>query len=45
MSDVIMADATWVPLYTGNNIVAASSKLLGVELSPQGLWNLEKLHY
>jgi peptide/nickel transport system substrate-binding protein len=45
MSDVIMQDATWVPLYTGNNIVAASSKLLGVELSPQGLWNLEKLHY
>jgi peptide/nickel transport system substrate-binding protein len=45
MSDVIMEDATWVPLYTGNNIVAANSKLLGVELSPQGLWNLEKLHY
>jgi len=45
MSDVIMQDATWVPLYTGNNIVAANSKLLGVELSPQGLWNLEKLHY
>jgi len=45
MSDVIMQDATWVPLYTGNNIVAASGKLQGVELSPQGLWNLEKLHY
>lgn len=45
MSDVIMQDATWVPLYTGNNIVGANAKLMGVELSPQGLWNLEKLHY
>jgi len=45
LSDIVMQDATWVPLFTGNNIVAANAKLQGVELSPQGLWNLEKLHY
>lgn len=45
LSDIVMADATWVPLYTGNNIVGANAKLQGVELSPQGLWNVEKLHY
>ncbi|HUX40668.1 MAG TPA: ABC transporter substrate-binding protein [Rectinemataceae bacterium] len=45
ISDIVMQDATWVPLYTGNNTIAANAKLQGVELSPQGLWNLEKLHY
>jgi peptide/nickel transport system substrate-binding protein len=40
-----MQDAPWVPLYTGNNIVGVNAGLQGVELSPQGLWNLEKLHY
>lgn len=45
MSDTVMADATWVPMYTGANIVGANAALKGVEMSPQGLWNLEKLHY
>ncbi len=45
LSDHVMQDATWAPLYTGANLVGANAKLQGVELSPQGLWNLEKLHY
>lgn len=45
MDQAIMQDAPWVPLYTGNNIVAANAKLKGVELSPQGLWDIEKIHY
>ncbi len=35
----------FVPLYVLNNIVGANSLLKGVELSPQGLWNIEKIHY
>jgi peptide/nickel transport system substrate-binding protein len=45
LSDTVMKDAPWVPLYTGNNIVGVNASLKNVELSPQGLWNLEKLHY
>ncbi|MGD9940780.1 MAG: ABC transporter substrate-binding protein [Clostridia bacterium] len=45
LSDTVMKDAPWVPLYTGNNIVGVNAALKNVELSPQGLWNLEKLHY
>ncbi|MBB6482668.1 ABC transporter substrate-binding protein [Spirochaeta isovalerica] len=41
----IMDKAPWVPLFVKNNIVGANAALKGVELSPQGLWNLEKLHY
>lgn len=41
----IMDQAPIVPLFVKNNIVGANSELKNVELSPQGLWNLEKLHY
>lgn len=41
----IMDQAPIVPLFVKNNIVGAHKDLKGVELSPQGLWNIEKLHY
>lgn len=41
----VMEQAPFVPLFVKNNIVGANAALKGVELSPQGLWNLEKLHY
>ncbi len=41
----IMEQAPFVPLFTKNNVVGANAGLKGVELSPQGLWNIEKIHY
>ncbi|PAB60272.1 ABC transporter substrate-binding protein [Anaeromicrobium sediminis] len=41
----VMEDAPWVPLYVSNKLVGANSQLKGVELNPQGLANLHKLHY
>lgn len=43
--EYIMEKAPIVPLFVKNNIVAADAKLKGIELSPQGLWNIEKIHY
>lgn len=43
--DYINEQAPNVPLFVKNIVVGANAKLKGVELSPQGLWNLEKLHY
>jgi len=40
-----MEQAPLVPLFTKNNLVGANSGLSGVELSPQGLWNIEKISY
>jgi peptide/nickel transport system substrate-binding protein len=41
----IMEEAPIVPLFIKNNIVGANAALKDVELSPQGLWNIEKIHY
>lgn len=41
----IMDKAPIVPLFVKNNLVGANKALKGVELSPQGLWNIEKIHY
>lgn len=43
--EYIMDEAPIVPLFIKNNIVGANANLKGVELSPQGLWNIEKIHY
>jgi len=40
-----MEKAPLVPLFTKNNLVGANAGLSGVELSPQGLWNIEKISY
>lgn len=40
-----MEQGQFVPLFVKNIVVGANSALKGVELSPQGLWNLEKIHY
>lgn len=40
-----MGKAPLVPLFTKNNLVGANAGLKGVELSPQGLWNIEKITY
>lgn len=45
LHETVMEDAPWVPLYVSNKVLAANSQLKGVELSPQALWNLHKLHY
>ncbi len=45
LHETVMEDAPWVPLYIKNKVVGANSQLKGVELSPQGLWDLHKLHY
>lgn len=45
LHETVMNDAPWVPLYVSNKVLAANSNLKGVELSPQGLWNLHKLHF
>ncbi|SKC36958.1 ABC transporter substrate-binding protein [Maledivibacter halophilus] len=45
LHETVMNDGPWVPLYVSNKVLGANSKLQGVELSPQGLWNLHKLHY
>ena len=41
----VMEQAPFVPLFVNNNNVGANAALKGVELSPQGLWNIEKIHY
>ena len=41
----VMEQAPFVPLFVNNNNVGANAGLKGVELSPQGLWNIEKIHY
>lgn len=41
----IMEQGQFVPLFVKNIIVGANASLQGVELSPQGLWNIEKIHY
>lgn len=43
--EYIMDQAPIVPLFVKNNVVGANAGLKGVELSPQGLWNIEKIHY
>ncbi len=43
--EYIMEQATMVPLFVNNILVGANADLKGVELSPQGLWNIEKIHY
>lgn len=43
--EYVMEQAPFVPLFVNNNLVGANAALKGVELSPQGLWNIEKLHY
>jgi peptide/nickel transport system substrate-binding protein len=40
-----MEQGQFVPLFVKNIVVGANSSLKGVELSPQGLWNIEKIHY
>lgn len=45
LHETIMEDAPWVPLYVSNKVIGANAQLKGVEVSPQGLWNLHKLHY
>ena len=45
LHEYVMEQAPIVPLFVNNNVVAANAALQGVELSPQGMWNLEKLHY
>jgi peptide/nickel transport system substrate-binding protein len=40
-----MDEAPIVPLFVKNNVVGANVGLKGIELSPQGLWNIEKIHY
>ncbi|TCO69346.1 ABC transporter substrate-binding protein [Marinisporobacter balticus] len=41
----IMDKAPIAPLFVKNNVVGANAGLKDVELSPQGLWNIEKIHY
>ncbi len=37
--------APMVPLFVKQNVVGANAQLKNVELSPQGLWNIEKISY
>ncbi len=41
----VMEKAPIVPLFVKSNVSGANAGLKGVELSPQGLWNIEKIHY
>ncbi|BEP29801.1 ABC transporter substrate-binding protein [Helicovermis profundi] len=41
----IMDQAPIVPLFVKNNVTGANANLKDVELSPQGLWNIEKIHF
>jgi peptide/nickel transport system substrate-binding protein len=43
--DYINDQAPNIPLFVKNVVVGANKDLQNVELSPQGLWNLQKLHY
>lgn len=43
--EYIMEQAPFVPLFVNNNLTGANADLQGVEQSPQGLWNIEKIHY
>ena len=43
--EYIMEQSPMVPLFVSNILVGANASLKGVELSPQGLWNIEKIHY
>jgi len=43
--EYIMDEAPMVPLFTKQNVVGANAQLKNVELSPQGLWNIEKISY
>jgi peptide/nickel transport system substrate-binding protein len=43
--EYVMDQAPIVPLFVKNNVVGANAGLKGIELSPQGLWNIEKIHY
>ncbi|MCH4889025.1 glutathione ABC transporter substrate-binding protein [Acidaminobacter sp. JC074] len=43
--EYIMDEAPIVPLFVKFNVVGANAALKDVELSPQGLFNLEKIHY
>ncbi len=43
--EYIMDQAPMVPLFVNNILVGTNASLKGVELSPQGLWNIEKIHY
>lgn len=43
--EYIMDRAPIVPLFVKNNVIGANAGLKDVELSPQGLWNIEKIHY
>lgn len=45
LHEIVMEDAPWVPLYVQNFVVGANAQIKGVEMSPQGLWNLHKLSY
>ncbi len=41
----VMEQAPFVPLFVNNNLTGANADLEGVEQSPQGLWNIEKIHF
>lgn len=43
--EYIMEQAPIVPLFVKFNVVGANASLKDVELSPQGLFNIEKIHY
>jgi len=43
--EYVMEQAPFVPLFVNNNLTGANADLSGVEQSPQGLWNIEKIHY
>ena len=43
--EYIMDEAPMVPLFVKQNVVGANAQLKNVELSPQGLWNIEKISY
>lgn len=43
--EYIMDQAPIVPLFVKNVNVGANSNLKNVEVSPQGLWNIENIHY
>ncbi len=43
--EYVMEQAPFVPLFVNNNLTGANADLQGVEQSPQGLWNIEKIHY
>ena len=43
--EYVMNQATMVPLFVNNILVGTNASLKDVELSPQGLWNIEKIHF